>query len=78
MAKQNKKQNKITTTMDYKELMSHAPKDCQPKKFNPAKAVDESRKQLAKELGKKVEELTMSEEEEAMERVGLCSLDFMD
>lgn len=64
--------------MDYRELMDYAPKDCQPTVFNLRKELQESREKLAKELHKKVEELNEFEEEEAMERIGLCSLDFND
>jgi hypothetical protein len=44
--------------------------------FDTNKAVSESRRALARELGKAPNELTMLEEEEALNRIGLCSLDF--
>ena len=62
--------------MDNRELMSFAPKDCQPKVFDTNKEVRQSRKQLAKELKKKPQDLTPIEEEKALNQIGLCSLDF--
>ena len=71
--KQTNRQNK--KTMDYRELMSHAPADCAPKVVNLKDDLQQSREKLAKELGKSVEELTEDEEETALRRIGLCSLD---
>lgn len=61
-----------------RELMQYAPRDCQPKVFDANKEISESREALAKELGKKPEELTTFEEETALNRIGLSSLDFND
>ena len=46
-------------TMDYKEMMAHAPKDCQPTVIT-----EESRQEeWAKRLGKKASELTEEEKQ---------------
>ena len=57
--------------MDYDQFMSFAPKDCQPTVFNLNKDYEESKARLAKELGKKVEDLTSSEKDTALMRIGI-------
>jgi hypothetical protein len=65
--------------MDYKEMMERfAPKECQPTVVDNNKDYEEAKKALAKELNKKVEDLTEAEEDRALGKIGLCPLDFMD
>ena len=62
--------------MDYREFMSNAPKDCQPTVVDNQKDYEKALKQVAKELGKKVEDLTPEEKDMAYGKLGLCPLDF--
>lgn len=69
--------NKLITTMDYRELMQYAPKDCQPTIVDTEKNYQEALKRVAKENNKNVEELTSEEKKQAMGSIGLCDLDFL-
>ena len=64
--------------MDYREFMQFAPKDCRPTVVDTKGDLRKNEEKLAKELGKKVEELTEDEEDKALAKMGLCPLDFMD
>lgn len=65
--------------MDYKEMMKrYAPKQCQPTIVDNSKDFEEAKAQLARQLHKKVEDLTEDEEDKALAKIGLCPLDFMD
>ncbi len=65
--------------MDYKEMMKrYAPKQCQPTIVDNSKDFEEAKEQLAKQLHKKVEDLTEDEKDKALAKIGLCPLDFMD
>ena len=55
--------------------MQFAPKDCQPTVVDMKKHYQEALKAVAKSKQKKVEELTASEEKEALGLIGLCDLD---
>ena len=57
--------------MDYNELMMYAPADCKPTVFNLNKDYQESKVKLAKELGKRVEDLTPLEKDKALLRIGI-------
>lgn len=60
--------------MDYREMMSFAPKDCQPTVLTADNAVLEP---MARQLGKKVEDLTQEEIKEAWERYdNACLTDY--
>ena len=63
--------------MDYEEFMSNAPKDCQPTVVNNQKDYEENLKKVARELGKKVEDLTPAEKDKAYYMLGLCPLDYL-
>ena len=66
-------------TMDYNEMMMrHAPKQCRPTIVDNNKDYEAAKEAVAKELHKKVEDLTEDEEDRALARLGLCPLDFMD
>ena len=66
-------------TMDYKEMMlRYAPKQCQPTIVDNGKDYEEAKEALAKQLHKKVEDLTEDEEDKALAKIGLSPLDFMD
>lgn len=66
-------------TMDYNEMMMrYAPKQCRPTIVDNSKDYEEAKEQLAKQLHKKVEDLTEEEEDKALAKMGLCPLDFMD
>ena len=67
---------KQTTKMDYREMMQHAPKECQPTVIDTNKDYQEALKQVAKANNKEAEELTSKEKEQAMRSIGLCDLDF--
>ena len=62
--------------MDYREMMQHAPKECQPTVVDTKKDYEEALKQVAKANNKAVEELTTEEKQQAMQSIGLCDLDF--
>lgn len=68
--------------MDYNEMMMrYAPKQCRPTIVDNSKDFEEAKAQLAKQLHKKVEDLTEDEEDEedkALAQIGLSPLDFMD
>ena len=65
--------------MDYKEMMKrYAPKQCQPTIVDNSKDYEKAKEVLAKQLHKKVEDLTEDEEDKALAKIGLCPLDFMD
>lgn len=65
--------------MDYNEMMMrYAPKQCKPTIVDNNKDYEEAKKALAKQLHKKVEDLTEAEEGKALAKMGLCPLDFMD
>ena len=69
----------IHQTMDYKEMMKrYAPKQCQPTIVDNSKDYKKAKEALAKQLHKKVEDLTEDEEDKALAKIGLCPLDFMD
>lgn len=69
----------IHQTMDYKEMMMrYAPKQCQPTIVDNNKDYKKAKEALAKELNKRVEDLTEDEEDKALRKMGLCPLDFMD
>lgn len=55
---------KIIKTMDYREMMKYAPKDCQPMVIGTPQ--EEAAEQIAKKYGKKVDELSEEEKAEAM------------
>lgn len=66
-------------TMDYKEMMlRYAPKQCQPTIVDNGKDYEEAKETLAKQLHKKVKDLTEDEEDKALAQIGLSPLDFMD
>ena len=66
-------------TMDYNEMMMrYAPKQCRPTIVDNSKDYEEAKERLAKQLHKKVEDLTEDEEDKALAKMGLCPLDFMD
>ena len=66
-------------TMDWNEIMmQYAPKDCRPTVVDNNKDYEKAKEAVAKELHKKVEDLTPEEEDRAMGKMGLCPLDFMD
>ena len=62
---------KRSVQMDYNELMMYAPADCKPTGFNLNKDYQESKVKLAKELGKRVEDLTPLEKDKALLRIGI-------
>ena len=65
--------------MDYKEMMMrYAPKGCKPTVVDNSKDLEKAKVALAKQLHKKVEDLTEDEEDKALAKIGLCPLDFMD
>ena len=65
--------------MNYYEMMKRfAPKDCQPTVVDNETDYEKAKQQLAKELNKKVEDLTEAEKDRALGMIGLCPLDFMD
>lgn len=65
--------------MDYNEMMMrYAPKQCRPTIVDNSKDFEEAKAQLAKQLHKKVEDLTEDEEDKALAQIGLSPLDFMD
>ncbi len=65
--------------MDWNEIMMrYAPKDCRPTVVDNNKDYAEAKEQLAKQLHKKVEDLTEDEKDKALATLGLCPLDFMD
>ena len=65
--------------MDYNEMMMrYAPKQCRPTIVDNSKDFEEAKAQLAKQLHKKVEDLTEDEEVKALAQIGLSPLDFMD
>jgi len=65
--------------MDYNEMMMrYAPKQCRPTIVDNSKDFEEAKAQLAKQLHKKVEDLTEAEEDKALAQIGLSPLDFMD
>lgn len=65
--------------MDYNEMMMrYAPKQCRPTIVDNSKDFEEAKAQLAKQLHKKVEDLTEDEEDKALVQIGLSPLDFMD
>ena len=69
----------IHQTMDDKEMMKrYAPKQCQPTIVDNSKDYEKAKEALAKQLHKKVEDLTEDEEDKALAKIGLCPLDFMD
>ena len=59
-------------------MMRHAPKQCRPTIVDNNKDYEAAKEAVAKELHKKVEDLTEDEEDRALARLGLCPLDFMD
>lgn len=65
--------------MDYNEMMMrYAPKQCRPTIVDNSKDFEKAKAQLAKQLHKKVEDLTEDEEDKALAQIGLSPLDFMD
>lgn len=65
--------------MDYNEMMMrYAPKRCKPTIVDNSKDYEEAKERLAKQLHKKVEDLTAAEEDKALAQIGLSPLDFMD
>ena len=65
--------------MDYMEMMMrYAPKGCKPTVVDNSKDYEKAKAALAKQLHKKVEDLTEDEEDKALAKIGLCPLDFMD
>ena len=65
--------------MDYNEMMMrYAPKQCRPTIVDNSKDFEEAKAQLAKQLHKKVEDLTEDEEDKALAQIGLSPLGFMD
>ncbi len=65
--------------MDWNEIMrQYAPADCRPTIVDNNKDFEEAKERLAKQLHKKVEDLTEAEEDKALGQLGLCPLDFMD
>lgn len=65
--------------MDWNDIMrEYAPKDCQPTEVDNNKDYAAAKEAVAKELGKKVEELTPEDEDLALGKMGLCKLDFLD
>lgn len=62
--------------MDYREFMSHAPEDCKPTVVDNKRDYELAKEAVARELGKKVEDLTREEKDMAYGRLGLCDLDF--
>lgn len=65
--------------MDYNEMMMrYAPKQCRPTIVDNSKDFEEAKAQHAKQLHKKVEDLTEDEEDKALAQIGLSPLDFMD
>jgi len=67
--------------MDYREMMSRAPKELRPTIVDNKADFLKTKKALAKKLGKKVSELTEAETQEARETFmaanGLTDLDMM-
>ncbi|MCD7710209.1 MAG: hypothetical protein LUI04_02500 [Porphyromonadaceae bacterium] len=61
--------------MDYKEFMSFAPKDCKPTVISNVSDYAKAKAAVAKKYGKEVKDLTSSEIEEALGRMGLSLLD---
>ena len=59
-------------------MMRYAPKQCRPTIVDNSKDFEEAKAQLAKQLHKKVEDLTEDEEDKALAQIGLSPLDFMD
>ncbi len=57
------------------ELMNQAPADCRPTVFDPKQAIKDGQKKLAKQLGKKVSELTEAEKEEAFDSLPIRDWD---
>lgn len=55
-----------------------APKGCEPTIVDNNKDYQKAKEEVAKELHKKVEELTPEEEDKALYKIGLSPLDFMD
>ena len=62
--------------MTYEEMMQFAPKDCQPTVVDNRSDYEKAKEEIAKELGKKVEDLTEKEKDQALCKLGLCPLDF--
>ena len=50
----------------------------QPTIVDNSKDYEKAKEALAKQLHKKVEDLTEDEEDKALAKIGLCPLDFMD
>ena len=67
--------------MAYQRIIRSIPKELKPKVVDNDKDYLKAKKELAKKLSKKVDELTEAEKQEARETFraanGLCDLDFL-